>query len=122
MFNFYTRSSQWNNVRKEHLKENNTCSGCGKKDKLEVHHIEPYHVNPDRELDPSNLLTLCKNCHFTIGHLMDWSSWNIDVISDSRVYLNKVKNRPYQIKVQSNENVNIFTRCLRWIFDSNRGY
>ena len=110
MFSLYSsRSSNWNKIRKTHLEENNSCCGCGKTDKLEVHHIEPYHVNPNRELDPSNLITLCKSCHFTIGHLMDWSSWNIDVISDCKVYLNKVKNRPYQIKVQSNENSIIYS-------------
>lgn len=102
MFNFYTsRSPKWTNVRKQHLIENNSCCGCGKKDKLEVHHIEPVHVNPNRELDPSNLVTLCKSCHFTIGHLMDWSSWNIDVVGDCRVYLNKVSNRPYKLTSQN---------------------
>jgi|LakMenEpi03Aug12_release.lakeMendotaPanAssembly.Ray.scaffolds.fasta_scaffold02373_3 hypothetical protein len=102
IFNFYTsRSSKWTNVRKQHLTENNSCCGCGKKDKLEVHHIEPVHVNSNRELDPSNLVTLCKSCHFTIGHLMDWSSWNIDVVSDCRVYLNKVSNRPYKLTSQN---------------------
>ena len=110
MFNFTNRSSKWTVVRKEYLKENNSCCACDKKDKLEVHHIEPYHVNPNRELDPSNLITLCKSCHFTIGHLMDWTSWNIDVIIDSRVYLSKVKNRPYQIKAQNDESYNIFSR------------
>jgi hypothetical protein len=122
MFNFYSsRSSQWTNVRKQHLKDNNSCCACGKKDKLEVHHIEPYHVNPNRELDPSNLITLCKSCHFIIGHLMDWTSWNIDVISDSRVYLNKVKNRPYQIRTQSNENYALFNRCFYWILNKLSG-
>ena len=121
MFSLYSsRSSNWNKIRKTHLEENNSCCGCGKTDKLEVHHIEPYHVNPNRELDPSNLITLCKSCHFTIGHLMDWNSWNIDVINDCEVYLNKVKKRPYLIKVQSNENsiiYNCFNRIiklLRW--------
>jgi hypothetical protein len=115
MFSLYSsRSSNWNKIRKKHLEENNSCCGCGKTDKLEVHHIEPYHVNSNRELDPSNLITLCKSCHFTIGHLMDWSSWNIDVISDAKVYLNKVKNRPYQIKVQSNEN-SIIYNCFNGV-------
>ena len=97
----FTRSYEWAKVRKKHLVENSCCAGCGKKDKLEVHHIEPYHVNPNRELDPSNLITLCKSCHFTIGHLMDWNSWNIDVVSDCRVYLNKVSNRPYKLNAQN---------------------
>jgi len=102
MFNLYSsRSANWKIIRKQHLKENNSCCGCGRKDKLEVHHIEPYHVNSNRELDPSNLITLCKSCHFIIGHLMDWSSWNIDVVSDCRVYLHKVSNRPYKLTSQN---------------------
>jgi hypothetical protein len=110
MFSLYSsRSANWKIIRRQHLGENPFCSGCKKTDKLEVHHIEPYHVNPNRELDPSNLITLCKSCHFTIGHLMDWNSWNIDVIMDCKVYLNKVKNRPYQIKAQSNENSIIYS-------------
>jgi hypothetical protein len=110
IFSLYSsRSSNWKIIRKKHLEENPFCSGCKKIDKLEVHHIEPYHVNPNRELDSSNLITLCKNCHFTIGHLMDWNSWNIDVINDSKVYLDKVIKRPYIIKAQSNENSVIYS-------------
>jgi 5-methylcytosine-specific restriction protein A len=97
------RSPEWYNVRKKHLAEQPFCQGCGSKNNLEVHHIEPFHVNPSRELDPSNLITLCgKNCHFIFGHLMDYSSWNTNVIEDCRVYLDKVKSRPYKIKVSSN--------------------
>jgi hypothetical protein len=78
---------------------------CGSCKKIEVHHIEPFHSNPSRELDLTNLITLCVNCHFVFGHLMDYSSWNVDVINDSSVYLNKVNNRPYSIKVQQNETI-----------------
>lgn len=66
-----------------------------------MHHIEPFHVNPSRELDPDNFITLCgKNCHLVFGHLMDYTSWNTDVVQDAKVYLNKVQNRPYKIKKQ----------------------
>ena len=93
---FATRSPKWKKVRQEFLKSNGVCAGCGTKDKLEVHHIEPVHMNPDRELDITNLITLCdKYCHFAIGHLLDYKSWNKNVIQDSAVYFNKVKNRPY---------------------------
>ena len=113
------RSSQWVTMRKEHLKKQPVCMGCGSNKKLEVHHIEPYHVDKSKELDPSNLITLCKSCHFTIGHLMDWNSWNIDVIMDCKVYLDKVKKRPYLIKVQSNENsiiYNCFNRIIKFLW------
>lgn len=101
MFNFLnklryaTRSYKWAAVRKEYLKEHPTCIACGRDKKLEVHHKIPVHINPDLELDPSNLVTLCADpCHLMFGHLMNFKSYNKMVIEDSEVYLNKVKNRP----------------------------
>ena len=105
MFNFFTkyiryasRSPKWPTIRKKHLENNDTCAACGRKTKLEVHHIEPVHLNPDRELDLDNLITLCDNpCHLLFGHLMNYKSWNKDVVKDCSVYLNKVKNRPHKL-------------------------
>lgn len=94
------RSNDWTRVRKEFLKQNNSCKACGKTTNLEVHHIEPFHINPSRELDITNLITLCSSHHLVFGHLMDWKSWNINVIQDCEEYLNKVKNRPNNIIVQ----------------------
>jgi len=89
------RSPKWRDIRKKFLEENPSCAACGKDSKVEVHHIEPVHLNPDRELDKNNLITLCDSpCHFVFGHLLNYKSWNESVVSDSTVYLNKVKNRP----------------------------
>ncbi len=89
------RSPKWQQVRKQHLENNNTCAACGRNKKLEVHHIEPVHLNPDSELDPSNLITLCDDpCHIVFGHLMNYKSWNKYVINDCEVYLDRVKNKP----------------------------
>lgn len=94
---FAYRSPKWSSVRKQHLNNQPNCMACGKNKKVEVHHIEPVHLNPDRELDPSNLITLCDDpCHFVFGHLLDYKSWNKDVINDCKVYLNKVKNKPFK--------------------------
>lgn len=91
------RSPKWKSVREQHLLENSHCAACGRNSKLEVHHIEPVHINPERELDPTNLITLCSSpCHIVFGHLMDWKSWNTNVIKDSMVYLNKYQNKPYK--------------------------
>lgn len=93
------RSPEWSSVRKEHLKDNNICAACGRKTKLEVHHIEPVHMNPDRELDPSNLITLCDDtCHLLFGHLMNYKSWNVDVVQDCEYYYDKITNRPYKLR------------------------
>lgn len=92
---FAERSPRWQTVRKEHLKHHPNCIACGRDSKLEVHHRVPVHLDPERELDPSNLITLCADpCHLLFGHLMNFKSYNKDVIEDCAVYLNKVKNRP----------------------------
>jgi len=36
----------------------------------------PFHIEPERELDPANLMTLCQDCHLYIGHLKDWTRHN----------------------------------------------
>lgn len=92
---FATRSPKWTSVRKQHLKDNPACAACGRDKKLDVHHKIPVHINPEGELDPSNLVTLCADpCHIIFGHLMNFKSYNKDVIDDCAVYLNKVKNKP----------------------------
>lgn len=92
---YAVRSPKWTTIRKQHLKDNPNCAACGRNKKLEVHHIEPVHINPDRELDPANLITLCDSpCHITFGHLLDYKSWNKNVVDDCVVYLNRVKNKP----------------------------
>lgn len=95
---FYTqRSSQWPKVRKKHIEKQPCCMACGSCKKPQVHHIVPVHLDPSKELDPNNLITLCgKHCHFMFGHLMNYKSWNVDVIEDSNLFLNKKNNRPYK--------------------------
>lgn len=93
----YDRSPEWPSVRKEHIKKQPFCQGCGKTSDLQVHHIVPVHVDKTKELDPNNLITLCgRYCHLAIGHLMDTSSWNTNVVEDAQIFFEKVKNRPYK--------------------------
>ena len=94
------RSKEWPKVRKEHLKNNPVCACCGGTRKLEVHHIHPFHLKPELELDPTNLITLCEDassgiiCHLCIGHLGSYKSFNEDVVSDSKILGGKLANRP----------------------------
>ena len=91
------RSPRWSAVRTAHLKRNPTCAACGSSDKLEVHHVRPFHLFPNLELDPANLMTLCENggnCHIMLGHLKNWKSYNLDVRKDAEVLLQKIKARP----------------------------
>lgn len=94
------RSGHWAAVRQQHLTMQPTCAVCGGTDKLEVHHIRPFHLHPDLELDPQNLITLCEanhggvNCHLAFGHLSNFKSWNVSVREDSAHWADKLKKRP----------------------------
>lgn len=114
---FYGRSPNWRKVRAEHIKQNPTCFACGRKDNLEVHHIIPYHLDPAKELDPSNLITLCgKYCHFVFGHLMDWKSWNQNVVRDCTLYNISKTNRPYKEEIFGEQPKELSNAILTFIF------
>jgi 5-methylcytosine-specific restriction protein A len=96
----HKRSSHWPTVRKNHVKNNPTCALCEGTKKLEVHHIKPFHLHPELELDPDNLITLCEDkgngvyCHLFFGHLGNYKSLNENVREDVELWRNKLKNRP----------------------------
>ena len=92
---FSDRSSSWSKVRSKHLQKENFCQCCGKKRELEVHHITTYNVDETIELDENNLITLCSKCHLLFGHLMDYRSWNTQVVSDCAEMRRKIEHRPY---------------------------
>jgi 5-methylcytosine-specific restriction endonuclease McrA len=80
------RSHEWGRVRKEHLAIFSDCEACSSREKLEVHHIEPFHLFPDKELDKNNLITLCKSCHLVIGHLRDYQIYNRQIRLDCSTF------------------------------------
>ena len=90
------RSPKWETVRKSHLKAFPVCAACGCNEHLQVHHIVPFHVNKDLELEPTNLITLCEGkgehqCHLNIGHLGNFKNYNPSVVEDSEKFLEKIK-------------------------------
>ena|SRR3990167_10369880 len=91
------RSPRWSQVRKTNIKKE--CECCGKKGTLfkpcELHHILPFHISPENELNPENFLTVCRDCHYLLCHLRDWKSWNKDIKKNAAELLFKIKNRPY---------------------------
>lgn len=95
-----SRSGQWPTVRKKHLTEHPRCEVCGGTTKLEVHHVRPFHLHPDLELDQGNLITLCEanhggaNCHLLFGHLGNFKSFNVDVHEDAAHWAEKIASRP----------------------------
>lgn len=95
-----TRSNRWPIVRAVHLVAHPTCEVCGGKGNLEVHHIRPFHLHPELELDPTNLITLCEakkdgiNCHLFFGHLGNFKSYNVTVLADTPIWHAKIQSRP----------------------------
>lgn len=86
------RSPQWPGVRATHLASNPTCIVCGGTGGLQVHHVRPFHVHPELELDPNNLVTLCTtngtlNCHIRFGHLDNFKNkWNPNIKVDAEMW------------------------------------
>jgi len=94
------RSNEWPKVRKAHLLLEPVCALCGGSVTLDVHHIRPFHLHPELELDTANLITLCEskkggaNCHLLFGHLGNFKSFNVTVVTDSAFWNTKIHTRP----------------------------
>lgn len=85
------RSSEWVQVRTDFVRKHPRCEACGSTANLNVHHVVPFHQRPDLELVEDNLITLCREHHFRIGHDPDgkgpakpsWLLSNSNVRSDA---------------------------------------
>lgn len=82
------RAARWPAVRAGHLRAEPWCRvcGCGDTRFLEVHHVTPFAVDPALELEPTNLVTLCRQsgrgCHWYAGHLgLSWKTNNAEIVS-----------------------------------------
>lgn len=74
-------SYRWQKLRKKYVKEKGGwCRVCGYTKHIEVHHIIPRHVSPILALDWYNLIVLCRSCHFSLGHLNNYSFYNPDIV------------------------------------------
>lgn len=96
------RDARWNSVRKEHIRTHSFCIACGNTSNLEAHHIKPFSQNPELELDPNNLVTLCTcsvrdkmNCHLMMGHNGSMQEHNPNVVHDSIQMLKRVNRDKY---------------------------
>jgi len=80
------RSPKWQGVRDRFIKDHPECVACGATLELQVHHEMPYHLHPELELDPNNLIVLCmkdNECHLRIGHGNNFRAFNPFVVSDA---------------------------------------
>lgn len=81
-----SRSGAWARIRNQHVEAHPRCEACGSKVELNVHHLQPFHVHPELELDPDNLITLCRKHHFWLGHHGDWSEVNLNCLQEVKEY------------------------------------
>lgn len=55
---------EWQSVRHGVLERDGwACQHCGKRGRLEVHHLKRVADHPDLAFDPANCRTLCTSCH-----------------------------------------------------------
>ena len=92
------RSGRWPALERKWLGLHPTCAACGNSEQCSVHHKRPFHLHPDLELDPANLITLCERhcCHLMVGHCGDWHAYNPHVEEDSKVLRRRVEQRRYE--------------------------
>ena len=94
-----SRSPKWNGVRDAHLKLQPNCAVCEGNENLNVHHVKPFHLHPELELESTNLITLCEcekhgvNCHLLIGHLGNFRNVNPHVLEDVPLWNARLKEK-----------------------------
>lgn len=88
------RSNQWPKYEHAWLAVNGECAACGAKEKLQVHHVKPFHLDPSLELDFNNYISLCEakggpECHLHIGHHGNFKNENPAVREEAAVVRKK---------------------------------
>lgn len=52
------------------------CAWCHRKTDLNRHHVIQQAARPDLKDSQENLLVLCRDCHFVLGHRCNWKQYN----------------------------------------------
>lgn len=81
------------------------CHICGERKNVELHHIIPRHVAPDKIFDEDNLIPLCRACHFRWGHLCNWDDYNPHVREDAKMLSALISKRRKEVKNGGDWNV-----------------
>lgn len=93
------RSHLWPEVRKAHLNLEPYCRVCGSERDLEVHHEREFARYPELELDPKNLITLCRHCHYCVGHLeISWRTNNYQIAAVFGPLTNSTGRRVWEVR------------------------
>ena len=92
------RSNKWPKYEHAWLTVNGECASCGCKEKLQVHHKKPFHLDPSLELDFNNYITLCEakggpECHLNIGHKGNFKN-DVPTVVEDAVTARKARGLP----------------------------
>lgn len=91
------RSKHWPEVSDRVRKRVGACEATGITKELQVHHVHPFHLFPELELEEDNLVVLTEwktfNSHFWIGHSGNWRAYNPNVREDAALMLERIKTR-----------------------------
>ena len=74
-----TRSPKWQGVRDSFMEKHPRCAACDSSERLQCHHVKPFHLHPELELEESNLISLCMSpdeCHLIFGHSGNFECFN----------------------------------------------
>ena len=71
------------------------CSWCHRTKNLNRHHIIPQSADPSLKNDYSNIIILCRDCHFVLGHRCNWKHFNPDVKEIIEIYTNDIVSAEY---------------------------
>ena len=86
------RSGRWRALRNEMVREHPRCFVCGAPTTV-IHHLRPFGVDHDGELNRMNLIWYCDRCHLFVGHLCCFRAWNTNCRNDSVEMKWKIVNR-----------------------------
>lgn len=81
------------------------CSWCHRTKKLNRHHIIPQSADISKKDDFDNIIVLCRDCHFVLGHRCDWKHFNPDVVEICSIYTNRLISSEYNDIINATNNV-----------------
>lgn len=90
------RSPEWPRVERAYKRAHPACEICGYDKHVQVHHKQPFHLRPDLELDPDNLISLCEppgrsmKCHLIFGHVGNFRLFNPAIGQDAPYWRHKL--------------------------------
>lgn len=89
------RSACWRKVRAAYIAEHPECEYCGD-EATQVHHLLPFHLRPELECEPSNLLSVCEHCHLRFAHAGDFKAYNPHAKEDAALMRKRRAERLYE--------------------------